>query len=182
MRQHGHPQSGAWCGEFAASVVSAAGLKPPAGAPIASNWRNFGLPADQPAPGYVAVRKWSYRGGGYVRTGDTGSHVTLVQSVDPKAGTFVGFGGNQGRMERQLNAADYEFRRLPIKAGGDQATAVNPTVARAIAPRAAGGANLWIDLVGFPRGVSTSTEMGAGVDSVTVNRGRIGPDVQPTAP
>lgn len=109
MRSQGYPKAGAWCGEFAASVVKSVGGTPPKNAAIASNWRNWGTPVDSPQPGDVAVRKGGR--GGYVPTGATGSHVTFVEGVDPKTGKFTGLGGNQGRFQSQYASGQYEFRR-----------------------------------------------------------------------
>jgi hypothetical protein len=107
MRAQGYPKAGNWCGEFAASVVKSVGGKPPPGAAVASNWRKWGNPVEGlPQPGDIAVRKGA-------RTGDTGSHVTIVEGVDPKTGAFTGLGGNQGRrgFEGQFKLRDYTFRR-----------------------------------------------------------------------
>lgn len=89
MAQQGYPRNGAWCGQFAASVVKSAGGTPPKNPGVASNWRNYGTQVQTPQPGDIAVRRGT-------RTGSTGSHVTIVESVDPKTGGFKGLGGNQG--------------------------------------------------------------------------------------
>jgi uncharacterized protein (TIGR02594 family) len=107
MREQGYPKAGAWCGEFAASVVKSVGLTPPKNPAVASNWRNFGAPVEgAPQPGDVAVRRG-------VRTGSTGSHVTFVQSYDPETGRFKSLGGNQGRggFEASYPASRFDFRR-----------------------------------------------------------------------
>jgi hypothetical protein len=113
MRSQGYPKAGSWCGEFAASVVKSVGGKPPPGAAVASNWRNWGTPVapGDVQPGDIAVRKFGLHGGGYVPTGQTGSHVTVVEGTDPKSGRFTGLGGNQGRFESQFALSQYEFRR-----------------------------------------------------------------------
>jgi len=67
-----------------------------------------------------------------------------------------------------------------IQMTGDKAP-VNPTVAQHVAPPGSPPTNLYLDLKGFPRGVATMAQPGAGVDSITVNRGRVGPDLQPAA-
>jgi len=110
MAQQGYPKHGNWCGEFAASVVKSAGGMPPRNPEIASNWRNYGsLVRGAPAPGDIAVAD---RG---VPTGATGSHVTIVESYNPKTGTFVGLGGNQGRgFESTFQAGGYQFRRADV--------------------------------------------------------------------
>lgn len=110
MAQQGYPKNGNWCGEFAASVVKSVGGTPPKGAAVASNWRKWGDPVSDPQPGDVAIRKLD-KYGRYVPTGDTGSHVTFVEGVDPKTGKFTGLGGNQGRVESQYNVGAYEYRR-----------------------------------------------------------------------
>ncbi|HEV8466022.1 MAG TPA: hypothetical protein VGQ63_13600 [Pseudolabrys sp.] len=105
MAQQGYPKRGAWCGEFAASVVKSVGGTPPKDPAIASNWRNWGTAVEgAPQPGDIAVRRGA-------RTGSTGSHVTVVESVDPKTGRFIGVGGNQGRPESSYRTGGYEFRR-----------------------------------------------------------------------
>jgi hypothetical protein len=104
MAGAGYPRSGNWCGEFAASVVSSQGLKPPANPEVASNWRNWGTVDNQPKEGDVAVRRG-------VPTGQTGSHVTFVGHVNAD-GTFTGIGGNQGGT-KQYRADEFEFRRPP---------------------------------------------------------------------
>ena len=113
MADAGYPKSGAWCGQFAAAVASSAGVQPPAGPAVASNWRNVGTPVDTPQVGDVAIARpgWAPRRGSG-ETGNVGSHVTFVNQANP-AGTFQGLGGNQGSMVKPFNAADFEFRRLP---------------------------------------------------------------------
>jgi hypothetical protein len=103
MAAQGYPKDSNWCGEFAASVVHGAGGTPPKGAPIASNWRQWGTATATPVPGDIAVRRGT-------PTGQTGSHVTIVEDYNPKTGVFTGLGGNQGAWERQLPAGQYEFR------------------------------------------------------------------------
>jgi len=106
MRKHGYPRNGNWCGEFAAAVVKASGGTPPSGAAVASNWRKWGSPVEgTPQPGDIAIRRGP-------ATGHTGSHVTIVESADPKTGKFTGLGGDQGghwRVNQSLGA--YDFRR-----------------------------------------------------------------------
>lgn len=107
MRRMGYPRSGAWCGQFAAATVKAAGGTPPKNPAIASNWRSFGAVVEgAPQPGDIAVRKG-------VPTGSTGSHVTIVNQVDPQTGKFIGLGGNQGGAAKNSNfpLSRYEFRR-----------------------------------------------------------------------
>jgi uncharacterized protein (TIGR02594 family) len=117
LRSQGFPRNGAWCGQFAASVVKSQGHSPPKGQAVASNWRNFGEPVQgQPQPGDIAVRRG-------VRTGATGSHVTFVENVDPTTGRFSAVGGNQGasRAARAQGVtgrssyalSQFEFRRAP---------------------------------------------------------------------
>jgi hypothetical protein len=117
LRSQGFPRNGAWCGQFAASVVKSQGHSPPAGQAVASNWRNFGEPVQgAPQPGDIAVRRG-------VRTGATGSHVTFVENVDPTTGRFSAVGGNQGasRAARAQGVtgrssyalSQFDFRRAP---------------------------------------------------------------------
>ena len=104
MRNQGYPKAGNWCGEFAASVVKSAGGTPPKNPAIASNWRNWGTEVDSPQPGDVAVRRGA-------RTGATGSHVTFVEGVNQKTGTFTGLGGNQSAWESTQQTGRYQFFR-----------------------------------------------------------------------
>jgi len=110
MADQGYPKNGAWCGQFAASVVKAAGGTPPKNPAIATNWRNYGNEVGTPQPGDIAVRKGS-RFGGYAPTGSTGSHVNIVESYDPKSGSFSSIGGNQGPIRGQASASRYQFFR-----------------------------------------------------------------------
>lgn len=111
MASQGYPKNGNWCGEFAAAVVKSVGGTPPNGAAVASNWRGIGVPTTTPQPGDIAIRRFD-KYGNPVATGNTGSHVTFVQSIDPQTGRFVGLGGNQGNFQSQYPLAGYEFRRL----------------------------------------------------------------------
>jgi hypothetical protein len=130
MAGAGYPRDGNWCGEFAASVVSSQGLKPPANPEVASNWRNWGTVDNQPQEGDVAVRRG-------VPTGQTGSHVTFVGHVNDD-GTFTGVGGNQGGT-KQYRADQFEFRRPPdpnspegeqgVPRPGGQAPGTSPSTA-----------------------------------------------------
>jgi Mannosyl-glycoprotein endo-beta-N-acetylglucosaminidase len=114
MRDKGYPRSGAWCGQFAASVVTQAGGTPPKGAAIASNWRAWGQAV---APGNVQEGDVAVRRG--APTGSTGSHVTLVGAGGIQGGRFEAVGGNQRSGITRHSAAIYDFRRgIPINAGG----------------------------------------------------------------
>jgi uncharacterized protein (TIGR02594 family) len=103
LHSAGYPMSRNWCGEFAAAVVKSQGIAPPNAAAVASNWRTSGIATNSPVPGDVAVRRGP-------ATGELGSHVTFVQSMNPRTGSFVGLGGNQGQWSKTFNSADYEFR------------------------------------------------------------------------
>lgn len=109
MASQGYNMSRNWCGEFAASVVRKQGYDAPNGAAVASNWRNWGQRPETPGPDDVAVRRNNLHGVP-VKTGDTGSHVTFVKSIDHEHGTFVGVGGNQPK-EETFRIADFDFRR-----------------------------------------------------------------------
>jgi hypothetical protein len=112
MHKSGYEVHDNWCGDFVKMVVEKSGGKPVAGAPLASNWRNYGVPDPSPHPGDIAVRDASYmRGHGYVKTGEAGSHVTTVESVDPKTGKFTSIGGNQGGTEREFDIKGWQYRR-----------------------------------------------------------------------
>jgi len=112
MASQGYPKAGNWCGEFAAAVVRSAGGTPPRNPEVASNWRNFGQQVASPQPGDIAVRRG-------VRTGSTGSHVTIVGQVGQ--GTFQGIGGNQraGFISR-FSTGTYDFFRPGGKLAGGQ--------------------------------------------------------------
>ena len=129
LQEQGHPRPAAWCGAFAASVVQSQGLTPPQNPELASNWRKWGEPVKGlPQPGDVAVKAG-------VPTGERGSHVTFVESVDPERGTFTAVGGNQGkgltkaqRMAGQAGRSEYQlgafdFRHAPTEGATKQLTA-----------------------------------------------------------
>jgi hypothetical protein len=128
MAEQGYPQHDNWCGDFAASVVKAAGGTPPKNPWMASNWRNFGTKVEgAPQPGDIAVAKpgWSKRGSG--QTGEPGSHVTIVdKGIDPKTGRFTGLGGNQSAGRRaSFPGSKFDFYRsnVPVQAPGTQSPA-----------------------------------------------------------
>jgi uncharacterized protein (TIGR02594 family) len=126
LAKYGVHKDSNWCGDFAAAVVRSVGGEPPKGYPIASNWRNWGTPVDTPSPGDVAIRK-SSRFGGYTRTGEAGSHVTIVGDVDPNTGKFTGIGGNQGKFIRDdFNIKQFEFRRGSAPLNPDAVGPVQP--------------------------------------------------------
>lgn len=126
IQSRGYNVNSAWCGDFAAAVVSGAGGTPPKNPSIASSWRNFGHAVDEPQPGDIAVRKNYNRGGGRVPTGEAGSHVTIVDQVDEN-GRFTGIGGNQSRRRSSFPISGYEFRRGDEnRATVDQAQSNNP--------------------------------------------------------
>ena len=103
MSDMGYPKTGEWCGEFAASIIKRAGGTPPAGAAIASNWREYGTPDAMPQVGDVAVAD---RG---VPTGATGSHVGFVTEVDLKNGTFTLESGNSSNIYTQRKISCFSF-------------------------------------------------------------------------
>lgn len=108
MRQNCYPRAGNWCGEFAAAVMHSQGLPIPKNPAIASNWRNWGTPTTTPRPGDVAVRRG-------VRTGDTGSHVTMIERVYPDGSMDI-IGGNQRQMREHVSRqyiSRFDFRTWP---------------------------------------------------------------------
>jgi hypothetical protein len=115
MAQQGYPRSGAWCGEFAGSVVTAAGGQalPYEQAMVASNWANWGQAVNGlPQPGDIAVAAYQTHGPGRgqpIVVGNAGSHVTVVEGVNGD-GTFASAGGNQGG-PRNFPMTRYIFRR-----------------------------------------------------------------------
>jgi uncharacterized protein (TIGR02594 family) len=110
MASQGYPKNSAWCGDFAASVLKSQGYTPPKGAPVASNWRNFGTEVQTPQPGDIAVRNTNLRGQP-VPTGQTGSHVTMVKEYNADTGRFAGVGGNQTRPVSNYAADNFRFFR-----------------------------------------------------------------------
>jgi hypothetical protein len=121
MSSQGYPKSGAWCGQFAASVVKSAGGTPPKDAAIASNWMNWGQHVDpsEAKPGDIAVRK-SSRYGGEVKPGAVGGHVGLFNGMT-EDGQFLLRGGNQGRVDNPQSMSNYVFRRGVSSLGGSRA-------------------------------------------------------------
>lgn len=111
MASKGFPKSGAWCGKFAASVITQAGGTPPKNAQVASNWLRWGDHVDPKdvQEGDVMVRKRSRFGGSAV-PGQTGSHVALVGKVG--ADSVERVGGNQGGINTMGRFGNgYEYRR-----------------------------------------------------------------------
>lgn len=115
MADQGYPRSGAWCGEFAGAVVTAAGGQalPYDQAMVASNWMRWGQAVNGlPQPGDIAVAAYQTHGPGRgqpVVVGNAGSHVTIVDHVN-NDGTFTSTGGNQGGV-RNMPLSRYVFRR-----------------------------------------------------------------------
>jgi hypothetical protein len=112
MRSQGYPMAGAWCGEFTASMVHAAGGTPPKGAALASNWANYGSPvqAGNIHPGDIAINMR----GGRIHPGQTGAHVGMVGGLDPNnPGTFTLRSGNYGHRvkDARLQRSQFTFRR-----------------------------------------------------------------------
>lgn len=149
IRAQGYNVNSAWCGDFAAAVVTAAGGTPPKNPQVASNWRNFGKEVGDPQPGDIAVRRNSRFGGGAVPTGATGSHVTVVEGAD---GTmFTGIGGNQGHPRSRFSVNQYQFFRSNIDRENKK-----PSVFEL------GTAAVKVDFGNVPPGVRTNAE-GTGV-------------------
>jgi hypothetical protein len=119
MASQGYPKSGNWCGEFAASVVHAAGGRPPRGAAVAANWLNWGRHVDPSdvRVGDIAVRRYS-RYGGLAHPGSVGSHVGVVHDFDVSSGTFGLLAGNQSRAIVHHGMSEYEFRRGTVDISG----------------------------------------------------------------
>lgn len=162
MAAQGYPKSGNWCGEFAASVVSASGGQPPKGAAVASNWMNWGehVDAENAKAGDIAVRKRS-RFGGMSRPGQTGSHVGLVDSVDSRSGRFNLLGGNQGRPIVPHGLNEYEFRRGRSNIDNALRSQLNPAQE--------GSARITVD-VNAPKGTKVGAEADGLFRDVQMNR------------
>jgi uncharacterized protein (TIGR02594 family) len=124
MAQNGYPKAGNWCGEFAGAVMHSQGIAVPRNPAIASNWRNWGRPTNNPRPGDVVVRQ--YHRGQYVPTGSTGSHVAMVDRVNGD-GTMTIIGGNQGAMRETVNMRGWDFRTMgSVPSTQARAVAQNP--------------------------------------------------------
>jgi hypothetical protein len=174
MKSQGYAKSGAWCGEFAASVVKSAGGTPPRNPQVASNWRLWGDPVSGlPQPGDVAVRRPEFHGRlGSGQTGDTGSHVTFVEGVDPKTGRFTGLGGNQGSIESRYPLNQYSFRRSgeyhPMaESYGDARRRLDESNARST--NITGTGKITVD-VNAPKGTSVGAEGGGLFNQTEINR------------
>jgi uncharacterized protein (TIGR02594 family) len=147
LESKGYSTSEAWCGKFAASVVRDAGGTPPPNPAVASNWRRWGVPDEgDPDPGSIAVRRG-------VRTGQTGSHVTIVENYDPKTGRFSAIGGNQGgRTRTSYDASRFDFRR------GEEVQSARETIDKSQSNAGAfakGAVNAKVEFLNVPNGVST---------------------------
>jgi hypothetical protein len=160
MASQGYPQHDQWCGDFAAAVVKSAGGTPPKGWALASNWRNVGpeVSAEDAQPGDVAVARpgWSRRGSG--RTGEAGSHVTILNEK-LGGGKFAGLGGNQGhgRIGR-FNTGQFQFYRPNVGGNGDGSAALDRSALdRGTEHRVHGTGKLSVD-VKAPRGTKVDAE------------------------
>jgi hypothetical protein len=165
MAANGYPRAGNWCGEFAAAVVTSAGGTPPKNPQVASNWRNWGSPTDSPVAGDIAVRRGT-------RTGNTGSHVTIVEDYDAKTGGFTGLGGNQGAFERRFRGGQYDFRHGNNPPAFTDAHGLGGAH---LSDRAKHGTHhkLSVDFNNMPKGVRTGYSGDKGLfKEVKLNRGR----------
>ena len=171
MREQGHPRAGAWCGQFAASVVKSQGLQPPKNPGVASNWANWGEEVTgAPQAGDVAVRAGA---GGKVNVGRTGSHVTFVSGHDPQTGRITTIGGNQSRSRAERNqgltgqstdrADRYVYRRAP--GAGVQGGQPSQDSMPSPAARGAGAASLQAKLGISPQQYDAYRETLAGIES-----------------
>jgi GH24 family phage-related lysozyme (muramidase) len=157
MQSKGYKMSGPVCGMLAASFARGAGFNPPAGSAVATNWRNFGVPAtstDINAPGHpfgseFAVEKlgtWGGHQGQQLATGETGGHVMTVVpgTYDPKTKTAM-FVGQEGVKRRSLSEVDLR------QAGVDPVTAAQHAATTAQEKTAAGSKD-WSDIYKDVRG------------------------------
>jgi hypothetical protein len=163
MASKGYPRSGAWCGQFTASVVTEAGGKPPRNAAVASNWLIWGEHVDpgDVREGDVAVRTRS-RYGGAAMPGQTGSHVGLVGGVGDKTIDMVG--GNQGRPVASRNrwSGEWEFRRA-------QADRAQIDQAQAASTKVEGTGKISVN-VNAPKGTNVGAEGGGLFKKVEISR------------
>lgn len=115
-----------WCGDFAGAVFKHAGIKPPKGYPIASNWRTVGpeVPAGQEREGDIAVRRGPI-------TGNAGSHVGIVTGT-PNKGYFDLLAGNQGRAVARDPESRYQFYRPMLEAAKKLNEASSPATRASI--------------------------------------------------
>jgi hypothetical protein len=161
----------AWCGDFTAATLKKANMKPVKDYPLASNWRNYGVPIDAPMPGDIAIKKTGRASTGnkgqYVPTGEAGSHVGLVSNVNAEGFTMEG--GNQGgQLFRARNYDEYEYRR-PI------ATAVDRSQIDVATQQRGGEVNLnqsgkVTANVSAPMGTKVTVESGGVFDKTETNR------------
>jgi hypothetical protein len=163
MASKGYPRSGAWCGQFTASVVTEAGGKPPRNAAVASNWLTWGEHVD-PADvreGDIAVRTRS-RYGGRTMPGQTGSHVGIVGGVGEKTIDMVG--GNQVRPIQSRNrwSGEWEYRRA-------QADRRQLDATQAAETKVNGSGKITVD-VNAPKGTNVGAEAGGLFKDVEINR------------
>jgi hypothetical protein len=163
MASKGYPRSGAWCGQFTASVVTEAGGKPPRNAAVASNWLTWGEHVD-PADvreGDIAVRTRS-RYGGRTMPGQTGSHVGIVGGVGEKTIDMVG--GNQVRPVQPRNrwSGEWEYRRAQADRRQLDATQATET-------KVNGSGKITVD-VNAPKGTHVGAEGGGLFKDVEINR------------
>ncbi|KYK50055.1 hypothetical protein A1D31_22345 [Bradyrhizobium liaoningense] len=166
MASKGYPRSGAWCGQFTASVVTEAGGKPPRNAAVASNWLTWGEHVD-PADvreGDVAVRtvNRASAGGGRAMPGNVGSHVGLVGGVGDRTIDMVG--GNQGRPVQSRNrwSGEWEFRRA-------QADRAQIDQAQAASTKVEGTGKISVN-VNAPKGTNVGAEGGGLFKKVEISR------------
>lgn len=151
-----------WCGDFAAAVVTGAGGKPPKNYSVASSWRNWGTPVDDPQPGDIAIRKRS-RYGGYTSTGAAGSHVNIVGAVDDEG--FTGIGGNQGQRVSKFNRSAFEFRR-----GENDAARERIDKTESLSQRIDASMNATVDFKNMPSWVRSSIEDNGKFKKLSVTR------------
>jgi hypothetical protein len=174
----GYHVHSAWCGDFAAAVVSGAGGTPPKNPQVASNWRNFGTQVVTPEQGDIAVRRGA-------STGSTGSHVTVVDAVG--RGSFTGLGGNQGRMFSQYPMSRYQFFRgeQSDRFGGvsaDESQRQSERLTQAITKMngsssgPTGTLNAEVDFKNVPPGVRTSAD-GVGFKRLKISSSKQGAKV-----
>jgi hypothetical protein len=130
-----NPQTGqhyqvnsAWCGDFAAAVITKAGGTPPKNPSWAMNWHEYGVHTETPQPGDILTR-WKLSASGH-------GHVGVVKAYDPKTGMVTVEQGNTNAVyDQPLDRLKqtYEFRHGELRGKGRDPVKEEPYVPGALA-------------------------------------------------